>query len=167
MREFTVAANLSISAGCGTVNTSVYQVTGTPSGQFSINGSTTFIIQGSNNFPAGFGTVSLSPSSLVMYQSDLSQTIFATTYGNLDLRRITAVNVTKTLSGDVNITGYLTVADVNTQLDATNRSITLGGAFNFPVGGRRILWGSAGTVLLNWPGKNVPSAFSGVWGGFF
>ncbi len=164
LRGFAVAANLSISAGCGTVNTSVYQVTGTPSGQFSINGSTTFIIQGSNNFPTGFGTVSLSPSSLVMYQSDLSQTIFATTYGNLDLRRITAVNVTKTLSGNINITGYLTVADVNTQLDATNRSITLGGAFNFPVGGRRILWGSTGTLVLNGPGINFPAAYSGFGG---
>lgn len=164
LRGFSVAGNLNISAGCGTVSAATYQITGTANGQFSNNGSTWFVVQGANNFPSGFGSVSLSPASTVMYQSDLSQTIFPTTYGNLDLRRITAVNVTKTLSGDITVTGYLNIVDANTQLDATNRTITLAGAFIFPVGGRRILWGTTGTLILNGPGLNFPAAYTGFGG---
>jgi hypothetical protein len=164
LNSFSVAGNFNIASGCGTVNTWISQVSGTAAGQFSIVGSTTFIVQGANNFPSGFGTVNLSAASVVMYQSDLSQTIFNTTYGNLDLRRISAINVTKTLVGDITVAGYINFPDNTTQLDATNRTISLAGPLYFAAGGRRILWGSSGTLVLNGGSFNFPAAYSGFGG---
>ena len=165
-RGFSVAGNFSISSGCGNVNTNTVQITGTGSGQFAISGAANFFIQGANNFPSGFGSVSLASNSTILYQSDVPQTVFATTYGNLDLRRLTAAtNVTKTLAGNITILGNLNLsADNTTQLDATDRIITLNGAFSFAVGGRRILWGTTGTLNLVGPSFNFPAAYTGFGG---
>jgi hypothetical protein len=144
-----------------TMDVSTFQITGTPSKSFNINGAATMILRGATNFPAGFGTVNLASNSTVRYEADIVQVVFPTIYGNLDLRRSTAVNNTKGMIGDITILGNLNINDVNTQLDATNRQITLAGNFAFPAGGRRILWGTTGTLLHNGAGWSIDVDYAG------
>jgi hypothetical protein len=144
-----------------TIDVSTFQITGTPSKSFNINGAATMILRGATNFPAGFGTVNLASNSTVRYEADVVQVVFPTIYGNLDLRRLTAINNTKGMIGDITILGSLNINDVNTQLDATNRQITLAGNFAFPAGGRRILWGTTGTLLHNGAGWSIDADYSG------
>ena len=160
-RPFTINGDFTITSGSGTVDFGTQQVTGTGSKIFSLAGSATAIIRGSSNFPSGFGTVALATNSTVQYTSDLSQSIFATTYGNLTLARATAVNSTKALLGDILVAGNLTINDVNIQLNAVNRNLTLTGNLAFPAGGRAILWGTTGTFIHNGNGWNIDVDYKG------
>lgn len=160
LKSFSVNGDFTIASGSGTVDFSTFAVTGTASKAFTLNGAATMILRGATNFPSGFGSVTLVSNSTVRYQADVTQIIFPTIYGNLDLRRETAVNNTKGMIGNITINGNLIINDVNTQLNANGDTIVLSGAFTFPAGGRRILWGTTGGFVHNGAGFTFPVNYS-------
>ncbi|MBU1719426.1 MAG: hypothetical protein KKA07_10170 [Bacteroidetes bacterium] len=94
-----------------------------------------------HNFPLNFENISLGGGT-VYYQSDLNQDVFPTTYYSLDLRRTTTIDQTKTLLGNITVSGNLTIYDVSTELNVNDFTIYLTGNLYFPTGGRAIDWGS-------------------------
>jgi hypothetical protein len=84
----------------------------------------TLRLQGTNNFPSGFETISLANTSWVEYRANIDQDIYVTTYGNLRLRGESATPVTKTALGDLIITGTLDIDDVDsTTFDAATNDV--------------------------------------------
>ncbi|MFN5209143.1 MAG: hypothetical protein ACK5D8_06580 [Bacteroidota bacterium] len=164
-RDFSTIGDFTIGAASGTVDFSTFQLTGTPSKIFSVTAVNTLIFRGASNFPSGFGTVTLNTACTVQYivangATIPTQTIFTTNYGNLILST-TAGLCTKVLTGNITIAGGLTISDVNTQLDASDRNLTLAGNLSFPAGGRVILWGTTGTFIHNGPGYNFDVDYTG------
>jgi hypothetical protein len=150
-KSININGDFLVSSGCGNVNLQTNQLTGTAGKTFTIAGATTMQVRGANNFPTGFGTVSLSQNSTIQYIADIAQIIAVSnswSYGNLNLARITnGVDNSKTCAaGNLTITSNLTINDVNTQLDMySNRaSMILTGTIAFPASGRQIIWKGTG-----------------------
>ncbi|MCX7986961.1 MAG: hypothetical protein N2662_08485 [Bacteroidales bacterium] len=164
-RPFTVAGEFIISGGItGGVNFGTHIITGTATGLFSITGATLVSFYGYDNFPVGFGNISLASNSTVRYISDLDPQIVRMTdnwsYGNLTLQKQTAsgaVVTKRVLAGNLIITGNLTIADVRTRLDmATNSAnMILTGTIVMPTGGTQINWGTGTSTLTH---------VGGAWG---
>lgn len=147
-RSSVINGDLTIAAGSGRVYTGANTITGNGTNTFSMNGNANLRVQGVSNFPASFETITIEPTTTVEYYADLDQTIYNTTYGNLYLRCGGTTNRTKTLADNITVAGTLTIFDVYTLLDASNRTITLAGNLSFPTGGQQINWGT-GTLIHN------------------
>ncbi len=143
-----VAQSFTINGGSGTVNLSTFVITGTGASNVLTNFGV-LELRGANNFPVSFETISMSPTSWVYYQANINQDVFATTYGNLLLRGVTAVPTTKRALGNLVITGSLDIDDVDfTVFDvATNQAyITLSGNLAIRPG-CDIIWGTGNSTL--------------------
>ncbi len=101
-----VGGNLSVSQG--TLDVSTFAATGS-GGTFSLAAGTTLNVGGANNFPSGFGGVSLDPASTVVY-SGAGQTVGSQTYGSLTL----AGSGTKTPAAGVTVAGTFTIGSGTT-----------------------------------------------------
>lgn len=160
-RSITVNGDLTVSSSAQiTFDLQTNTVTGTAGKTFSISGNGILIARGANNFPSGFGTVSLVSISTVQYRADIDQTIYATTYGNLTLVTNTNVMHAANAAGNLIVAGALTVNDVFVQLNMNNRDMALTGNLSFPAGGRQMLWGT-GVFTHNGAGWNIDVDITG------
>lgn len=143
-----VAESFTINGGSGTVNLNTYLITGTGTSNVLTNFGV-LELRGASNFPVSFETISMAPTSWVYYQANINQDVYATTYGNLLLRGITAVPTTKRALGNLVISGSLDIDDVDfTVFDvATNQAyITLTGNLGIrPT--CDIIWGTGNATL--------------------
>lgn len=143
--------NVLINAGSGTVNLDIYTLSGVGAAN-SLTSNGTLQIRGVNNFPIGFESINMASSSLVHYYSNLGQTVYATSYGNIRLGRITAgTPSTKTAAGNLDIVGGLYIdQDGETTLDmATNdASMTLTGSASIATGSK-VTWGTVNSTLTH------------------
>lgn len=120
-----------------TVNSSVTAVdlgTGsfTVGGSFTLTGGTTLYVR-QPSLP--LSSLVLSSNSTVFYYSDSDQTIFATTYGNLTVGRVTAgMTPNKNISGTTAVTGNLNLNDANVILNLGSHSVTVTGNVGVPTG---------------------------------
>ncbi|MDN4166242.1 T9SS type A sorting domain-containing protein [Cytophagales bacterium LB-30] len=154
-----------VSSGVGTVNFGVHQISGAGgSNTFTVAGNATVQLRGINNFPSGFETISIAPNSTFEYIADINQNIFATTYGNLRLRRATSATTTKTALGHLEVTGTLTLNDATTTLDmATNdANLTLTGSINAATGSN-INWGTGNSTLIHVGTNDICDPGSSSW----
>ncbi|MEO1052050.1 MAG: T9SS type A sorting domain-containing protein [Bacteroidota bacterium] len=153
--DMTVNGDITIANNSGAVIVSDgVTVTGNGAANtLSMNGST-LSVRGANNFPTGFETINLSAGE-VEYQADFNQTIFPTTYFDLELRDGAAQSTqTKTLIGDIEVTDDIVVSDVNTELDAAGFTITLNDNLAIPTGGTQVAW-NGGTLNHVGGGWNI------------
>ena len=124
-------------------------VTGTAGGTLSQTGGQ-LRIEDTNNFPTGFGTVSLTGGE-VLYYANIDQNIFPTTYFDLRIGRPNVGNTpTKTLLGDITVNDDLILNDTEVTLAVNNFTINLEDALVIPSGGQQVDWGVVGgTGTLN------------------
>lgn len=123
--------NLSLVGGSLILGT--FQITGS-GGTLSINSSSLtgiLSVQGPNNFPVGFGTYLFIGGSVVSFNSSNSQNIPGHNYANLTVTPGNSVNIIKTLTGPITITGSLNISG-SAVLDAGIYQITgtSSGTFN-------------------------------------
>jgi hypothetical protein len=123
-RGSSIAGDLTINGGSGTVVMPDSVIVSGLGGTNSFTSFGTLRLQGTNNFPSGFETISLANTSWVEYRANIDQDIYVTTYGNLRLRGESATPVTKTALGDLIITGTLDIDDVDsTTFDAATNDV--------------------------------------------
>jgi hypothetical protein len=123
-RGSSIAGDLTINGGSGTVVMPDSVIVSGLGGSNNFTSFGTMRLQGTNNFPTGFESISLANTSWVEYRADIDQDIYVTTYGNLRLRGESATPVTKTALGDLVITGTLDIDDVDsTTFDAATNDV--------------------------------------------
>lgn len=129
----TVSRDLTIT-GTTTLLTNQYQLTGNAAGHLTMDPGTSLLLGSMSNttavtFPANLITanISLDPASTVVYYANASQTVSSVpVYGNLS----TATSGTKTLAGDITVTGNLSIGTATTlSAGAGNYDITLEGSW--------------------------------------
>ncbi len=122
--DISVTGNVLINTGSGLVNIYAYQITGDGEENSFVN-NRYLQIEGEDNFPSGFETITFSASSRTYYYADIDQNIYPTTYGNLYLRRLTdGVDLpVKTALGDIYVEGSL-------YLNSSTRPVELDMAIN-------------------------------------
>ena len=150
LTSIDVNKDLNILNGIGRIEVrSGVTVTGTAGGTLSQTGGQ-LRIEDTNNFPTGFGTISLTAGE-VFYYADIDQDIFPTTYFDLRVgRRNTGNTPTKTLLGDITVNDDILLNDNEVTLAANNFTINLEDALSTPTGGQQVNWGVAGgTGTLN------------------
>lgn len=99
------------------------QVTGNATSMLKADAGRLIYVRGSNNFPVGFGTIDLAPTSLVVYDLAADQTVRGgITYGNLSL----GGGGRKTVDGSIDINGNLAL-NSGVILDLQTHSHTLAG----------------------------------------
>jgi hypothetical protein len=158
-RSSVINGNFEFNSG-GTLDLQTNLLTGPGStNSFTISSNGWLRLTGSNNFPSGFETISLSNLSTVDYFADLNQTVFSVPspgYGSLFLRRASAGNWVKTAAGELIIQGNLTINDLFTTLDCNTNSanITLTGNLGIANGyvntaSAPINWGTGTTKLTH------------------
>ncbi len=155
-KNITVNGDLSIISSNNVVDiNNGVSVTGTATGTMTMTGGTLRVFGAApTNFPASFGTYSLTGGT-VQYRSDANQNIFATNYYNLILLRNTSGNIqTKTLAGDITVEGNITVNDTETLLDVAGHTITLSGNLSYP---------SAHPSQINWEATGTLIHLGGSW----
>lgn len=143
-----VTGELLINGGSGVVNVDTYIITGVGASN-NLTNFGTLEIRGASNFPSGFENITLSNTSWVNYRADIDQEVFSTSYGNLRLRGNTVAPTTKTAAGDLIITGYIDMDDVDsTTFDvATNEAyITLTGTLRIRPD-CDIIWGTGNSTI--------------------
>lgn len=146
-KDCQINGNLLIAAGTGATNFQAFTVNGVGAANEFTNAGSTMILQGANNFPSGFETVTLASNSTVQYNANLDQTIYNTTYGNLTLTTGAANPVRyKNVTADIVIKGTLLISDVKVAMVMNNFNMTLTGNLNFPASGIQIDWGTDGTL---------------------
>lgn len=137
-----------------------FQITGTAGQTLTMQANTSLTIgtqTTTSQFPTGHSNFSLDANSTITYASgqDDNQTIRDlngggnASYANLVLTNASGVMRTKTLDGDIDVRGNLTIGDNNTlDLDGTsNYSISLQG--NLSGSGSATLQPQQGTITLN------------------
>lgn len=129
----TVSRDLNIT-GTTTLLTNQYQITGNAAGHLTMDPGTSLLLGSMSNttavtFPTNLITanISLDQSSTVVYYANTSQTVSSVpVYGNLS----TATSGTKTLAGDITVTGNLNIGTATTlSTGAGNYDITLEGSW--------------------------------------
>ncbi|MBM4166181.1 MAG: T9SS type A sorting domain-containing protein [Ignavibacteria bacterium] len=104
--NLTVNGDFSFSNG--TVNLASYSLSRSSiGGTFSLASGTTLNVGGANNFPSNFATNSLASSSTVEYNSTVSQSVAAMTYGNLSFSN--GGSNAKTLLGSSTVAGNFVI----------------------------------------------------------
>jgi len=110
------------------------------------------VIGGANNFPSTFENLSIADNSTVMYEADIDQTVYATTYGHLTLRDGPgAATQTKTIADDIIVAGNMNISDVNTTVDFATNDANLNLTRNLSVatGTPQINWGTGDATLIH------------------
>ena len=158
----SVGGNLTVSSGYLVLEDG--QVTGTAGATLLVNGGTGLYIRGSNNFPAGFGTITFADATArAHYDRRADQTIRGNiTYGRLVVGAVSGTDTgsrIKTVDGPLTITGYLDLNngvtfDLQTYdhllhgylYNNTGSTVTQsGGSFTFEVSDANIALQPAGT----------------------
>ncbi len=104
----TVNGNLSVASGV-TLNDAGFQITGNASNTVTLNASATLSLGGigsGTSFPTNYISISLNPTSAVIYASDAAQTIKAANYGNVTSS--SSGSRTLSSSGTIGIAGTFT-----------------------------------------------------------
>jgi len=116
--------NKNFTINFGTVADGGFQIIGNNTGTLTLASATnltlgTAAVSPATVFPTNFSTTTLASNSTIIYNSNASQVISKVpVYGNLTLAASAAV--TKTLSGNLNIAGTLTINANNTLADGGN-----------------------------------------------
>ncbi|MEK7263387.1 MAG: T9SS type A sorting domain-containing protein [Bacteroidota bacterium] len=128
----SLAGNVSVQSGnvnfsSGTIDLSTFTLDRTATGgTFTLSGTATISIDGTNTFPQNYTTVSLGTTTTVSFYGS-SQTIPAYSYGHLSL----SGSGTKTAGGNMSIAGNFSVSDVTfnggTTITTFSGSSTLSG----------------------------------------
>ncbi len=120
-----VTGDVNITNSINQIVTQTYTIDNTSgTGTFTLGAGEAIYINGSNNFPSGFATYDLDPTSLSLYYGTIDQTIRGGVgYGNL----ILLYDNTKTLGGNIEINGYLQVRGSTLDASTGNYSINLAG----------------------------------------
>lgn len=127
--SITIQEDLNVNAG--TFADAGFQINGTAGGTLTVAVGATLRLgaAASTTFPSSFGTINLNPvvtttaanTSTVVYNSNVAQTIYSTTYGNLTLTTAAASAIVKTLTGgNATVTGIFTINTLNTFADGSN-----------------------------------------------
>ncbi|TVQ09511.1 MAG: T9SS C-terminal target domain-containing protein [Bacteroidetes bacterium] len=114
-------------------------------------------INGPNNFPENFETISMAPNSRVYYNYNGGDQIIRTndatwSYGNLYLGNNSGTIYRKfPEAGDLIITGSLVISnnDVVLDMDENSANMILTGNITLPAGGQQIDWGTGTTKLTH------------------
>ncbi len=130
-----------------------FKITGAGSGTFLLGAGQILNVNGTNNCPSGFAAYALDPTSTTNYTQAFNQTIGPITYGNLTLNTAT----TKTLAGDITVTGSLTINNSILDVSSNNYDISVAGNFNNNgVGSLSTNGGAhAGEIILNGTGAQT------------
>ncbi len=140
--------NLIISGGYNHILSDI-TITGAGTNTLSQSNGTLYI-RGTNNFPSGFESISLT-GGYVDYYADANQTVYPANYYNLRLRNETyAANgniYTKTIDNNISA-NYIEIYDFETILDVNNFTITLAGDLYVRNGGIEPVW-NGGTIIHN------------------
>ncbi|MBK8805092.1 MAG: hypothetical protein IPO21_00010 [Bacteroidales bacterium] len=128
---------------------------GVASNSFINNGS--IYLNGVDNFPTAFETISMSATSIVLYYYNGGDQIIRTpddtwAYGNLYLRNSSATSYKKiTEAGNLKIAGNLYIDNTTVLLDVNTNStnITLTGSIVAVTGCQQIEWGTGTTKLTH------------------
>jgi hypothetical protein len=160
-----------VSSGCGTVtlNSGSTITNAGGSSTFSILGATQLSVLGTGvAFPNQFETVTLAPTSTVLYQANGAQSIYGATYGILTLRAAVNGNATtKTALNNINVAGAaLNIggagADNAVTLDMNNFNLTLAGNLVQQTGAPQITWGT-GTMIHNGAAWTIDQDITGFY----
>ena len=108
-----------------------------------------FLIYGEDNFPKKMNSVELVGGTVYYRDSTYNQVIFPTQYSSLSLYNYYWTTdgawrqVTKTLGGDITVTGSISIGDtVTTLVVGDNRKIFLTGSISLATEGKQIAWGT-------------------------
>ncbi|MBR6083713.1 MAG: T9SS type A sorting domain-containing protein [Salinivirgaceae bacterium] len=108
-----------------------------------------FLIYGEDNFPKKMNLVELVGGTVYYRDSTFNQVIFPTQYSSLSLYNYYWTTdgawrrVTKTLGGDITVTGSISIGDtVTTLVVGDNRKIFLTGSISLATDGKQIDWGT-------------------------
>ena len=108
-----------------------------------------FLIYGEDNFPKKMNSVELVGGTVYYRDSTFNQVIFPTQYSSLSLYNYYWTTngdwrrVTKTLGGDITVTGSISIGDtVTTLVVGDNKKIFLTGSISLATEGKQIEWGT-------------------------
>lgn len=150
-----VAGNLIINSGCS-VNFGTFVINGdnTINNELISNGG--IYIEGYDNFPVNFETITLSAASSVTYRradgDQLIKNSAAWNYGNLYLQNNSSTVYKKIPeSGNLTVTGGLVIShtDVVLDMEANSANLVLTGNLSLVTGGQQINWGTGTTKLTH------------------
>jgi hypothetical protein len=166
--SLTTAGNVTVSAdvaitggvdvyfsvvGSALVLNNNFKITGAGAGTFLLGAGQVLNVNGTNNCPSGFAAYAFDPTSITNYTQAYNQVIGPITYGNLTLNTAT----TKTLAGDIIVTGSLTINNSILDVSTSNYDITVAGNFNNNGVGSLVTNGGnhAGELILNGSGAQT------------
>ncbi|MFO7656388.1 MAG: hypothetical protein R6W78_04920 [Bacteroidales bacterium] len=148
--------NVNILSGYLLLNNNT-EMAGQPAATFTLSAATLLYVRGADNFPAGFGTYTISPSSWVIYDGVTDQNITGgLSYGNL---RMGGAGTNKTVDGNLDINGTLDLNNGIT-LFLLNYSHTIAG--NIENGTNSTIDGQNATVTFDASDANQTIQASGT-----
>jgi len=171
LADVNVTGNVTITNAINTFDCNTFIITNTSGvgvGTFQLQNDEILIIEGANNFPAGFAVYDLQPTSFTRYYGTNNQTIrgafldaglnlISINYGNLDLDHPN----TKTLSGDIGIQTDLVFRESTLDVTGSDYNITIGDDWTNNQGGSFIA--QNGSVTFNGTGtQNIDNDLSGT-----
>ncbi|HRG39384.1 MAG TPA: hypothetical protein PK289_12705, partial [Bacteroidia bacterium] len=148
------------SVGSALILNNNFKITGSGTGTFILGAGQQLNVNGTNNCPSGFAAYGFDPTSTTNYNQSFDQTVGGITYGNLTLNTAT----TKTLGGDIVVSGNLTINSATLDVSSNNYDISIAGHFNNNSTGSLVTNGGthAGLVILNGTGtQNIYIGNSG------
>ena len=116
--------------GSARLNAALFDCT-SGTGTMTVENGVNIYVLGANNFPTGFSSYSLDPTSVTRYEGTSDQIIRSAQYGNLYLLN----SNTKTLEGDINVDGYLRFNTATLDVTASNYEIRVAGEWDNNNGG--------------------------------
>ncbi len=144
-----IKGSIEVVAGTNIVVTCDGGIDGENVGTLQMNGGG-YYIYGVDNFAKNMASIDLSGGT-VYYRDSADQKVFPTTYSGLYFYNEYKPNSkkvsTKTLQGDITVTGSITINDSLAILDVNNHTITLTGGIGMATKGKQIKWGANGTVI--------------------
>ncbi|MFT3740032.1 MAG: hypothetical protein QM786_14865 [Breznakibacter sp.] len=134
------------------------RVVGQTSYQLKVDASRSLYVRGGNNFPSGFGTYDLAPTSNVIYDAAMAQTVRGgIVYGHLTLGGVSGFR--KIVDGALDINGNLTINNASV-LDLQSYTHTLSG--NIANGSGGSIDGASAILTLDADDTNQSIAANGT-----
>jgi len=125
----------------------------TVGGSFTLTGGTTLTVR-QTTLP--LSSLVLSSNSTVNYLSNSDQDIFATTYGNLTVGRVTAGQTpNKNITGTTIVTGNMNLNDAEVRLNLGSYSVSVAGNISVPTGAGANFNTGTSTLTHNGGGWNI------------
>lgn len=165
--DISVSGDVTLSGDSLTMNT--FTITDSDGdGTFSAVANSDLIIDGTTNFPSGFGTYTLDAVSNVTYRFNNGGQVIqgGITYGNLIVSRTANDPATRTLTGNIVIVGDLTI-DRRSELAASTFDIEIQGNWamstlnntNFDPGTGTVTFSGSGNQTVSFSGGAESEAF--------